>query len=297
MAEAPPAGLPEVFVYGSCVSRDALATVPDRYRVSRYLARQSLLSVAHDASANLPPLGELEHAFQRRIVTSDWAGDLRKEIAAVQDAGHLDLLIWDLTDERHGVHWFPDGGIATRSVDVQGTSLMELLPAETRVPFASPEHREGWNAAAVEFADWLRGRGLFERTLVLRVPWAARDTAGSPVPPSAGMDADAAESAYAPYYDRLEQLGFAIADLRPQVSAAGEDAGEGVVGPGADGADAADAGATAGSTGRVLGPDAAGAEILADARHRWGPAPFHYAPGVYARIIEALDAHRATLDA
>lgn len=278
MAEAPPSGLPEVFVYGSCVSRDALATVPDRYRVSRYLARQSLLSVAHDASANLPPLGELEHAFQRRIVASDWAGDLREEIAAVQDAGHLDLLIWDLTDERHGVHWFPDGGIATRSVDVQGTSLMELLPAETRVPFASPEHREGWNAAAVEFADWLRGRGLFERTLVLRVPWAARDTAGSPVPPSAGMDADAAESAYAPYYDRLEQLGFAIADLR-------QNAGGGTADDPADD----DAG-----SGRITDVDGAG-EVLADAEHRWGPAPFHYAPEVYARIIAALDAHRAAL--
>lgn len=241
-------GLPKVFVYGSCVARDALATVPKRYQVSRYIARQSLLSVGHDASANLPALDEFAHGFQRRIVASDWSGNLLHEVDVALGDGSVDALLWDLTDERYGVHWFPDGGVATRTVDVQGTSLMKLLPPETHVPFGSPEHLEGWDMAADEFATFLRARGLLEKTMVLRIPWAARSVDGSPVPASAGMDAKAAEEAFEPYFSRLKALGFAVADLRQ------------------------------------------GPEALADPGHRWGLAPFHYAPEVYERIVAALDA-------
>ncbi len=235
-----------VFIYGSCVSRDAYEELPGRgedHELIAYVARQSLLSADQDATARLPEDLGLEHAFQERMVRSDWAGDLWERL---EDAEGLDLLVWDLVDERHGAYWFLDGGVVTRSVDIMGTGLMDLLPEEQLIGFGTEDHLEAWSDAAEDFAERLRAAGLFERTVVLEVPWAEASLGGEPVPASMGLAPQDANRLYAPYYARLRELGFDVLS--------------------------------------VEGP------VYADPGHKWGLAPFHYAPEVYERIDAGISA-------
>ncbi|MCP3426183.1 DUF6270 domain-containing protein [Rothia sp. AR01] len=235
-----------VFIYGSCVSRDAYEVLPgrdERHELTAYVARQSLLSAGHDATGLLPEDFRMEHAFQERMVRSDWAGDVMEQL---DDAGPLDLLVWDLVDERHGAYWFLEGGVVTRSVDIMGTGLMELLPEDQLIGFGSGDHLAAWSDAAAEFAERLRAAGLFERTVVLEVPWAEAALGGEPVPPSMGLTSAEANRLYRPYYARLRELGFDVLS--------------------------------------VEGP------VHADPEHKWGLAPFHYAPEVYERIDAGIAA-------
>lgn len=212
---------PTLLIYGSCVSRDAVEQLPPQScRLIRYIARQSLLSAGHDASAHLPAALGLPHAFQERMVRGDWAGDLHRRLTQHRSA---DLLIWDLTDERHGVHWFLDGGVVTRSVDALGSeSISPLLDPETHIPFGSPLHREGWQEAAAEFKRFLTQNGLFEKTVVLEVPWAEAAVGGQRTPASMGLEPAEANRLYAPYYQVLKDLGFDVLTLEQPVYADSE---------------------------------------------------------------------------
>src|SRR5690606_29154368 len=87
----------------------------DRFEVVAYIARQSLLSAGRDASAHLPDGLEIDSDFQRRMMTGDFAGNLAGRLA--EAAPTTDVLLWDLADERHGVHVFEDGSVVTRSID------------------------------------------------------------------------------------------------------------------------------------------------------------------------------------
>src|SRR5690625_5627294 len=114
-----PADAPQVraTVYGSCVARDTMDLAgSERFEVVCYIARQSLLSADHDASAMFPADVRIDSHFQRRMMTGDFAGDLDERLVGA--AGETDVLLWDLADERHGVHVFDDGAVVTRSIDL-----------------------------------------------------------------------------------------------------------------------------------------------------------------------------------
>src|SRR5690625_2672237 len=81
----------------------------ERFEVVCYIARQSLLSADHDASAMFPADVRIDSHFQRRMMTGDFAGDLDERLVGA--AGETDVLLWDLADERHGVHVFDDGAV------------------------------------------------------------------------------------------------------------------------------------------------------------------------------------------
>ena len=226
--------LPTLLIYGSCVSRDAAAALPrGRHRLAGYIARQSLLSAGHPASEHLPEELGLQHAFQERMVRADFAGDVFEQIrgaaggsgaagaagAASSGAG-VDLLLWDLTDERHGVHWFLDGGVVTRSVDALGSeAIRPLLDPDRRIPFGSELHLEGWREAAAEFKRLLEDAGLFEKTVVLEVPWAETTDDGEPVPASMGLEPAEANRLYKPYYQAVRELGFDVLTVDQPVHA------------------------------------------------------------------------------
>ncbi|MGF7022919.1 DUF6270 domain-containing protein [Brachybacterium tyrofermentans] len=216
MAEKP-AGTPpvRVAIYGSCVARDAVDLAGgDALDVSVYVARQSLISAGHDASALFPEGARVESAFQRRMMESDFAGDLSERLDSVVST--TDLLLWDLTDERHGVHVFADGTVVTRSIDVLGVpEVLEVVDGARHIPFGSDEHFDLWATRAEQFRDHLRGSGMFDRTIVLQIPWALVTSDGRGTPWSMGTRAIDANEAYRRYYDHLRDLGFTIFEMQP----------------------------------------------------------------------------------
>ena len=247
MTDAPTSPPPaRVAIYGSCVSRDTLATMDaDRYQVTSYIARQSLLSAGWDASAHFPSEFTALNEFQRRNIVTDLRGAL---LSTLPDPSSTDLLVWDLVDERHGVYVFPDGSVATRSIDLlMVDELVEATKPARHLPFGNDEHFARWSGAASMFVHALATLGWGDRMLVVAVPWALTNDAGDPTPLSYGTSAAEANELYERYYAQLESLGLPV---------------------------------------QRVPPDAA----IADSEHRWGTAPFHYTPRVYARVRDAIDA-------
>lgn len=202
-----------IFVYGSCVSRDTLEFLdPEKFQLVDYLARHSLLSAGTDASYKLPADLKVPSDFQARMIHTDWRGERLNDLAALSPT--LDVLLWDLIDERHGVHWFPTGEIVTRSIDVLGSEpASSLLLDETHIPFGSDTHFEGWAEKAREFVHFLREQGLLERTRLIRVNWAQTSADGSDVPSSMGISSAEANAEFQRYYDLLESLGVLMIDV------------------------------------------------------------------------------------
>lgn len=246
MTDEPDAPI-RVFVYGSCVARDTVEAAPaGAIDLVGYIARMSLISAGSDATAAFPSDTSLASDFQQRMLTADVAGAL--EPALRERGPDADVLLWDLTDERHGIYEFADGSVVTRSIDVisapEALSRLEQA-AERHLSFGDEEHFRRWSEHAEQFAASLQKMGLFDRTVVLQVPWALVTVTGEPTPWSMGVRAADANAAYARYYDHLRSLGFAVLELQPLA-------------------------------------------VLADPQHRWGLAPFHYTDEVYAEILRRL---------
>lgn len=197
-----------ILIYGSCVARDTIELAhKSAIELRGYVARQSLLSAGNDASSHLPESMSVSSKFQERMIRADFAGLLPERIATV--ASSIDVLLWDLTDERHGVHRFPDGTIVTRSVDTMRVDeVAQVLEGATHIAFGSDEHFALWSARVGAFEAELRDQSLFERTIVLEVPWATLTVEGNPSPWSMGVRAKDANERFKRYYELLRARGF-----------------------------------------------------------------------------------------
>ncbi|WP_298886885.1 DUF6270 domain-containing protein [uncultured Serinicoccus sp.] len=240
------------FIYGSCVSRDTFEFLrPQGYDLTAYVARQSLLSAYSRVDEEELPPHETSSAFQRRMIEGDWTSSLPRALARVR--GRVDLVLWDLCDERLGVRRLASGHYVTRSVDTIATGLDTQLEKQgaALVPFGSPQHRRHFTARLRSFRQRLRELELLERTLVLAPAWASRCGDGTPTPSSFGLSAEEANPIFADYHDEVEKVvGVPIIRL-------GEDLVEGA------------------------------------AHHRWGKAPFHYSDEVYLRLVDHISRHAA----
>lgn len=206
-----------VLVYGSCVARDTVEfAAPESVDLKGYIARQSLISSGSDASTHLPEALVISSKFQERMIRADFRGSLHGRLQAA--AGEIDLLLWDLADERHGVHRFSDGTIATRSIDtMKAGPVAALLDAATLIPFGTDEHFALWREQLNRFEATVRETKLFEHTVALDVPWAVRTTEGRPSPWSMGVRASEANQRYRRYYDELRRRGFRMVELAEDV--------------------------------------------------------------------------------
>ncbi len=199
-----------LFVYGSCVSRDTVETM-DRGDVHlvAYIARQSLVSaLGPPAPAHLAPAGLSR--FQRRMVEGDLRSDLPDRVQ--QHGTEVDLLVWDLTDERLGVYALPDGSFVTRSAEIVGSELERRVREEGElVEFGTDRHFDLWREAAGRWLALLRRFHLTERTVVLAPPWATHLSDGGPVPSSFGLEPATANELYERYLDVLRAEGLPVA--------------------------------------------------------------------------------------
>ncbi|MGO1258133.1 MAG: DUF6270 domain-containing protein [Brachybacterium sp.] len=200
------------FIWGSCVSRDTFGFLPERFQLTTYVARQSLISAGNDASAVRSKLTPLSSAFQQRMVRGDLAGDLYRRIESVGD--DIDLVLIDLVDERSGVIDFGDGTYATKLSEFWGSGGREASNGASQIPFGSDEHFTLWRDGASRLVNALRQGGLLHRTNVIRTDWASRFDTGELLDvPGWMMQPEDANTKYTPYFDVLKTLGMDVVEL------------------------------------------------------------------------------------
>lgn len=197
---------PQVFIYGSCVSRDTFEFLrPQGHGLVDYVARQSLISAFAPADPEVIGPVAAESTFQRRMMQNDWRGTLADTLAAT--AGRTDVLLWDLCDERLGVRALDAGGYLTRSVDLVSTGVDARLDAVSRtIDLGTPEHEQLWSEALVRWRAVLDAAGLVDRVVLLAPPWAASAVDGTPSPTSFGRTPEAANHLFTPYHRSIVNL-------------------------------------------------------------------------------------------
>ena len=178
MTSLPP-GKIRTLIYGSCVSRDTFSHLDqNRYELTRYIARQSLVS-AFSAPSVLEDgsLHNLKSNFQRRTLAGDFSSSLREHL--VTHGSNTDLILWDLTDERFGIYERQREQFVTRSLELVSSGLdAELSSNHPLIKYGSTIHRDLWTAAASNFAILLADYAPNAKLLLLAPPWARFDTTG-----------------------------------------------------------------------------------------------------------------------
>lgn len=204
------------FIFGGCVSRDTVEFAQSvDFKVARYVARQSLLSVGSNATSSMPQY-KLESDFQQRILTGDLEGNLLWEVSRNKN---VDLIIWDLVVERSGVWEFADGSIATNSSELRRVwSAPKLRRSARKIDFGTREHLRRWQGAASLFVEFLNLNGLKEKTIVLAPEWAERRADGVKTGKIRGASAKRYNRTYEKYYTILEQLGVPVAKIPDTVA-------------------------------------------------------------------------------
>ncbi|MEN3123661.1 DUF6270 domain-containing protein [Janibacter sp. LM] len=199
---------PRIFIYGSCVSRDAFNDGRGDVTITQYVARQSLVSAMSSAEPIELDLAPLPSSFQRRMVRWDLTHRAPHLLSDAADS--TDLVLWDLVDERLGLRMASDGRVLTDSFEVRTALVDPDLTQDLRtIQFGEPEHLSRFRVAAVEFRDLLDRAGLTRRVRVLAVPFIAESDAPEADPdPATASRADLLNAQMAGYYSHLEELGF-----------------------------------------------------------------------------------------
>lgn len=163
----PQDNLPRIDIWGSCVSRDTLAYMPD-IAVGTYVARQSAIVSLSPACDIDVPSDRLGSDFQKRMLEGDRAADV---VARLSEPGAA-LLLLDLVDERRGVWRFPSGAFLTNSVEAYHAGVEVWGPAAgaRRIEFGTDEHFELWKRGFTKIAEHLAE--LDATVILLDIAWA-----------------------------------------------------------------------------------------------------------------------------
>ncbi|WP_298752602.1 DUF6270 domain-containing protein [uncultured Serinicoccus sp.] len=202
------------FIYGSCVSRDTFEFLnPDRFTLVEYLARQSILSALSPAPEADMPRVDLPSAFQRRMLENDWRGSLLERLTEHRE--HIDLVLWDLCDERHGVFRLQEGPdvFVTRSVEGMTSGLDTALEPFPTLRLGSESHLRAFRSAARRFGKTLDDLGLRSKTLVVAPEWAETTMQGHDTPSSFGLTATAANQTFRRYLKIVAKMDLPVVGM------------------------------------------------------------------------------------
>lgn len=192
------------FIYGSCVSRDTFEYLDDSFVLVDYVARQSLISAMTPPWAGDAPRPQFTSTFQQRMLRGDKNSNLLRRIRRT-GADNIDLILWDITDERLGVWCGPEGSHLTRSVELLRTDAPERLSATYPLTeFGTPAHLAAWLRALHTFAGDIEALGLTAKVFPVLVPWAERNETGGRTPTSFGIDAHDFNALALPYVAAIE---------------------------------------------------------------------------------------------
>ena len=195
-----------VFIFGSCVSRDTRPFLGDDWKMIEYVARQSLISAA-SGRTSLTGTSKLTSAFQNTCLQNDFKGSFMDTLE--QRAAETDVLLMDLVDERLGVRRTSDGGYITNSWELAESGLLDGEEnSTTLIDFATDEHFALWCAAADKIVDAIRQAGL--PLIVLAPAWAGKAENGGGGFDYRRVPAEVWNSKYERYFDHLQWLGVHV---------------------------------------------------------------------------------------
>ena len=200
-----------VFLYGSCVSRDTAEFRGSSWERSGYVARQSLIS-AMTSGMVMPRGSGLSSKFQNAMVEGDFSSSLPKVLGSLGQP--LDRLVIDLVDERLGVYPYPENKYLTFSNELHQSGLMNHMKGRKPfLSFGSDLHFELWTESLDKFTELLMEQSLFGKTRVVKAPFVDVTNEGSPVPQTRNLSADVWNDLYARYYELMSAKGFRIVEI------------------------------------------------------------------------------------
>lgn len=200
-----------VFLYGSCVSRDTAEFKGEPWTRSGYVARQSLIS-AMNSELPMPKPSGLSSKFQNSMLEGDFSSSLSRSLRQVAES--VDRVVIDLVDERLGVYPYPDNGFLTFSNELQQSGLMNHMKGrQAFVPFGDDLHFGLWSSAAKKFVDLLVDVSLLTKSRVIVAPFVDHTLEGGTVAQTRNLSAKVWNQRYARYYDLLEKLGFQLVPI------------------------------------------------------------------------------------
>ena len=187
------------FIYGSCVSRDTFEYLDKgEFSLLRYVARSSLVSAFSPPGPVPLAQGHGLSPFQLRQVETDAASGLLPLLRELAD--RVDLLLWDLCDERMGLFDVGDGRVVTRSVELlRAQTQSEILNTARLIDFGTDEHLSRFQKALERFAAHLDQSNLLGKILLVAPRWAEEDDAGRGDLKSFGRSAEWANDRFKEY--------------------------------------------------------------------------------------------------
>lgn len=213
----------DLIIYGSCVTRDAFPYFdPDRWKLGRYIARQSFLSINKPVSEARLTEHHFTSRFQDLMFHGDLAGDAvaRLEAYVSEHPDSEKLLVIDLVDERNGVVLTPSG-VLTYSYEAARDGLFQDMPAEwTLLHFGTRRHFSAFRQSADFLQSELKRLNLWNNTRVFATSWATRMTTGERAPESMGMHPRRANWLYRPYFAYLRKKGWTL--IQPPLTPLGD---------------------------------------------------------------------------
>lgn len=232
-APAPVQHPSRVFIYGSCVTRDAFALEHD-FELVDYVARSPFGSAfAQPPKAVDVKIDSIPSAFQRRMVRTD----LHKQLDGLLRDKDFDYLLVDLIDERIRLMPYEDTVIAY-SAELQRTGLQ--VDFGKLLGVGSEEYYALWKQGL----DRLLAACPASKIVVNRVFWATAADDGTELPDQAGI---------ARHNEVLKRL-YAELSAHPEIRFI--DYPEGL--------------------------------LVANSKHQWGAAPFHFVEGVSMHLLGEL---------
>ena len=122
------------------------------------------------------------------------------------EAQGADLLVWDLFDERLGVHDHADGSVTTDTVELRRVLHGNLPTTVRHLPFGSAEHLRRFERHLHDWRSLLEETDLLSRSVLLAPPWAEQDVDGRQVPSSFGTTAAQGTAMTATYLEMVARV-------------------------------------------------------------------------------------------
>ncbi len=243
---------PRVAVVGSCVTRDTWSLAgPPESRPLRYFDRTSLASLTMAAGCE-NPLAPLAAGLnnQHRHLRAELAKDTLAQLGACQP----DLLVLDFIDERFDL-LACGAGVANESLELLQSGLLHhpLMAGARRIDRLGEEAWQHWEAGLLRLRQGWQGAGLGAcRILLHACLWAdeIETPAGRQPLPDACQILPARVTSRAAHNALLRRMHARFAEVFPAATL-------------------------------VAPPPAL---RVADAAHRWGPAPFHFVRPYYQSL-------------
>lgn len=201
--------MPAVFIYGSCVSRDTRPYLGEGWEITKYVARQSMISAASPRGV-LRGESALTSKFQNECLRNDIRSSLFSAVDEAKD--ETDVFVIDLVDERLGVYEIEDGTYVSHSWELEESKLLKQQDRELKhIPFGTDEHFNLWAKSAKTVIAKLKSTG--KPVLVLGPEWSEKADDGQAPLMYRGKTSAAYNDLYRRYYDHLRALGVNVLSI------------------------------------------------------------------------------------